>query len=205
MFAPRHYGSYRRDTTRGMDAIERSDMVAMELMQHRHRQESSEMHGGETLMATTKSEFWPGPLVMGDILALVKHLVQYGGRCTQYQDAVFQGTGLPQRTYKAVEDLTFASSRRSFGSLWLWTKAIISRSFRTSGPRELDAVCEAYLPQAGTAPLTVREPIGEEVADRISPQIRDTITTQLTGMGAGILDGIKTQVSDLVADEMGRL
>jgi gas vesicle protein len=205
-----------------MSFMDRSDLIAMELMQQRQRQRRLEdmlqtspladdagrdIDGRESdVRQRLKSASRLGVWVTSDVLDLVKHLVECGDRCTLYQDAVGDSAVAGYR--KHVEDLTFevfsavirlalilegVAYRIDFEKLAQQIQLLTT--VRLERSKELEVICER-----GHVPKHVYTNAAVEMGSSLEVHVEKMAKTVAGQVEQAIGDRLAAVQSDIVRD-----
>ncbi|KAI1272652.1 hypothetical protein F5Y07DRAFT_379103 [Xylaria sp. FL0933] len=225
---------YRDIYSEDLDSIshvDRSDLVAMTLMQQRQtlkrleELDHQEMLFGKTRDSPTrippaaKSIVW----VTSDVLDLVKHLLQYGNNCIQHQHAVSDSEEIPPEQRQPIEDLTFevfsAVIRLALALGGLKGSEIarlaetvqLLTTVRLERIRQLDAICKSKVFPAEPQRVEVHlantdnnnhDLLVQEIATEVTRQIEGIIKDQVA---TDMVSQIQRQVSGVLTEHVSRL
>ena len=207
----------------------RSDLVAITLLQQRQiltrleELDYQEMLLGKSSNSPTrihpaaKSIVW----VTSDVLDLVKHLLEYGNNCIQYQHAVSDSGEIPLEQRQPIEDLTLelfsAVIRLALGLDNLEERKVADLAqtvqlltrVRLERIRQLDAICktkvfppelprvEIRLADNNIPDLQVQE-TATQVTRQVESIIKDRVATDMVSQ-------IQRQISGVITEEVSRL
>ncbi|KAI3318901.1 hypothetical protein HD806DRAFT_511251 [Xylariaceae sp. AK1471] len=209
--------------------VARSDLVAITLMKQRQalkrleELEYQEMLLGKPSDSSTrippaaKSIVW----VTSDVLDLVRHLLEYGNNCIQYQHAVSTLQEIPLEQQQAIEDLTselfLAVIRLALGSSERIDVANLAQTVqllttvRLERIRQLDAICQkkVFPPElqrvgfqlASTDNHNHDLPV-QEIATEVTRQVEGIIKNWVA---TDMVSQIQRQVSGVVTENVSRL
>ncbi|KAI1351044.1 hypothetical protein F5Y01DRAFT_283863 [Xylaria sp. FL0043] len=225
---------YRDIYSEDLDSIshvDRSDLVAMTLMQQRQtlkrleELDYQEMLLGKTRDSPTrippaaKSIVW----VTSDVLDLVKHLLQYGNNCIQYQHAVSDSKEIPPEQRQPIEDLTFElfsavirlalalGGLKGIEIARLAETVQLLTTVRLERTRQLDAICKSKVFPAEHQRVEVQlantdnnnhDLLVQEIATEVTRQIEGVIKDQVA---PDMVSQIQRQVSGVLTEDVSRL
>ena len=203
-----------RDVTKGLSPAGLSDLVAIDLEQQRkHADDSNAQERG---VDTQRAGLTPGYLAASDLMTLLKSLIRFGNKCSQYHRlAVRDGFEIPQWTKIAIEDLTFevfsAVMRLATVKEWNHESAVFQQTVRSLMavrlPRinDLDTACWKELALAGTLAHRHSNLDRDDQSRVPANHLQDAILGQITHLQAGISDQLNGFQTRLVTDIQSKL
>ncbi|OJJ74826.1 hypothetical protein ASPBRDRAFT_463652 [Aspergillus brasiliensis CBS 101740] len=184
-----------KNAIKGLSASDLSDLVAMDLEVQRGSYDDEEL---SSKSGPQRLGLRPGYLATADLLSLVKDLIQFGSKCTQYHRLVNDGREIPYATGVRVVDLMFEVNsvvmRLAAIKDWDHDSIVFQRTVRYLStiriPRinDIDSACWKELTLIGMS--------------RETANVQSSLSGQLDSMHTRLVNDVQVSLSALIREEI---
>lgn len=230
----RKYGWEELERSDEINHVDRSDLICMELAQQRKRQiqlKENDQNGfghpsegkdpnNAAVLGQSQSTSRPRALVTSDVLDLAKYLLEYGGRCNRYQEAISEKAKSTTSAHeKCVQDLAF----EVFSAVIRLARALgdfendfrrldrpvrLLATVRLERIKQLDAICQKASAFEGVCNHASANAFPEskiqEIATVVAQQVQQTIGDRFADAQPNMVQEIQNHTSTVIKEEVSR-